>query len=183
MEGRIGMESAFGVGSTFWLELPVLESASQEQDANALPAEARSERDEDSVAVNLLYVEDNPANLRLLERIAQGQSGWTLYSAHEPRLGLDLARAHAGELDVILLDINLPGMDGYAVLEQLRADAATAVIPVVAISANAMPADIQRGEAAGFTAYLTKPLDVGQFHAVLDRVLSSRVRPEELERS
>jgi PAS domain S-box-containing protein len=182
MDGRIGLESSFGVGSTFWLELPAQESSSLPAgDAEVVRV---SGKDQGGAAlVTLLYVEDNPANLRLLERIAQTQSGWKLYSAHEPRLGLDLARRHAGELDAILLDINLPVMDGYAVLERLQANPVTAAIPVMAISANAMPADIRRGEAAGFAAYLTKPLDVAQFHAELSRMLSRSVQSEELERS
>jgi len=106
----------------------------------------------------VLYIEDNPANLRLVTQLLGAQPNISLHSAEEPFLGLELAVKHLP--DLILLDINLPGIDGYEVLTRLRAQNETKHIPVVAISANAMKKDIDRGMAAGFESYITKPIDV-----------------------
>lgn len=92
-----------------------------------------------------------------------------LIAAHTPELGIELALAHRPEL--ILLDINMPGMNGYQVLDVLKADRRLAAIPVIAVTANAMPRDIESGRAAGFIKYLTKPLDVGQFLKSIDHFL------------
>jgi CheY-like chemotaxis protein len=94
-----------------------------------------------------------------------------LLTAHTPELGIELALAHRP--DLILLDINMPGMDGYQVLKVLQASAELRHIPVVAITANAMPRDIERGKAAGFADYLTKPLDIGLFLQVADALLDA----------
>jgi CheY-like chemotaxis protein len=94
-----------------------------------------------------------------------------LLTAHTPELGIELALAHRP--DLILLDINMPGMDGYQVLNVIQASAELRRIPVVAITANAMPRDIERGKAAGFTDYLTKPLDIGHFLQVVDALLDT----------
>jgi hypothetical protein len=118
---------------------------------------------------DVLCIEDNPANLRLIERIVARRAGIRLLSASAPRLGLELAAAHRPAL--ILLDINLPEMDGYEVMKCLRENAATRDIAVVAISANAMPGDLARGKAAGFVEYLTKPLEVERLLAVLDDIV------------
>lgn len=92
-----------------------------------------------------------------------------LLTTHTPELGIELAQSRRPEL--ILLDINMPGMDGYQVLEVLKADARLQAIPVIAVTANAMPRDIERGHAAGFSEYLTKPIDVAGFFNILDRCL------------
>ena len=107
---------------------------------------------------SVLYIEDNPANLRLVEQIISGVSNVHMWSAPEPLLGLELAMEHLP--DLILLDINLPGMDGFQVLKQLRSDEQLRDIPVIAISANAMPKDIEKGKKAGFDGYITKPVNV-----------------------
>jgi CheY-like chemotaxis protein len=119
----------------------------------------------------VLYIEDNPANIKLVAQILGRRPHIQLLTAHTPELGIELALARRPEL--ILLDINLPGMDGYQVLEVFKADARLKAIPVVAITANAMTRDIERGLAAGFVDYLTKPLDVGHFHRVVDACLES----------
>jgi len=119
----------------------------------------------------VLYIEDNPANLKLVAQILGRRKGIRLISAHEAGLGMELARAHRPEL--ILLDINLPDMDGYQLLERLRADEELSAVPVVAVTANAMPRDIERGRAAGFAEYLSKPLDLAHFYAVIDRFLDA----------
>ena len=107
---------------------------------------------------SILYVEDNPANLRLVEQILSTLPQIQMWSAPEPLLGLELATENIP--DLILLDINLPGMDGYQVLEKLRNQDSTKDIPVIAISANAMSKDIEKGKKAGFNGYITKPVNV-----------------------
>lgn len=166
MGGEIGVMSQPGVGSTFWVEIP----SDQPWKEHELPSDFENRK---QVAVNkkskqshsVLYIEDNPANLRLVSQLLMRREGISMLSAHEPLLGLDLAMQHLP--DLILLDINLPGIDGFEVLKRLRNDAATREIPVIAVSANAMPKDIENGLVAGFDDYVTKPINVKEFlHAV-----------------
>jgi CheY-like chemotaxis protein len=117
----------------------------------------------------LLYVEDNPANLMLVEQIIEDVPQVRMLSARDANLGIALARAHLP--DVILMDINLPGLSGIQALKILRDDPAMAHIPVLAISANAMPRDIKKGLDAGFFRYLTKPIEVNEFMNALDMAL------------
>ncbi len=117
----------------------------------------------------LLYVEDNPANLKLIEQLIARRPDMRLLSARDGNLGIELARANQPE--VILMDINLPGISGIEALKILREDPATAHIPVVALSANAMPRDIEKGLQAGFFRYLTKPIKVNEFMDTLDVAL------------
>jgi CheY-like chemotaxis protein len=114
----------------------------------------------------LLYVEDNPANLKLVEQLIARRPTMRLLSALDGSKGIQLARANQPE--VILMDINLPGISGLEALKILRGDTATAHIPVLALSANAMPRDIEKGLEAGFFSYLTKPIKVMEFMASLD---------------
>jgi signal transduction histidine kinase/CheY-like chemotaxis protein len=169
MEGRIGVESAPGRGSTFWVRLPVLEGHGEGGQTAGWRSAGQAVREAGKGRRDVLCIEDNPANLRLVERILSRRADLRLLTASQPGLGLELARAHRPEL--ILLDINLPDMDGYDVLKCLRESAATRDIPVVAISANAMPKDLARGRAAGFRDYLTKPLDVDRLLAVVDGIM------------
>src|SRR5438094_2281726 len=120
-------------------------------------------------ARTLLYVEDNPANLKLIEQLIARRPDMRLLSARDGNLGIQLARAN--HPDVILMDINLPGISGIEALKILREDPATAHIPVVALSANAMPRDIDKGLQAGFFRYLTKPIKVHEFMEVLNVAL------------
>ncbi len=174
MRGTVGVESEPEVGSTFWIELPLAEAKGSplRGEEPALPREASPEdcglSDEQSRTV--LYIEDTPANLRLVEQLVGQLPEVRLLTAHTPWLGIDLVREHRP--DLILLDINLPGMDGYQVLEVLQAEAELERTPVVAVTANAMPRDIERGMAAGFADYLTKPLNVGQFLDTVQRHLA-----------
>jgi CheY-like chemotaxis protein len=117
----------------------------------------------------LLYVEDNPANLALVEQLIARRGDLKLLTAIDGHLGVQLARTY--QPDVILMDINLPGISGFDALEILRRDPATAHIPVMALSANAVPRDIARGLEAGFFRYLTKPIKVREFMDALDVVL------------
>jgi len=113
----------------------------------------------------LLYVEDNPANLRLVEQIIARRPDLHLLTAVNGRLGIEAARASQPEM--ILMDINLPDINGFEALKILREDPATAHIPVVALSANAMPRDIENGLEAGFFRYLTKPIKIMEFMDML----------------
>jgi len=117
----------------------------------------------------LLYVEDNPVNLMLVEEIIARRPDIRLLSASDGNRGIEMARA--SQPDVILMDINLSGISGIQTLKILRADPATAHIPVVAVSANAMPHDIEKGLAAGFFRYLTKPIKINEFMDTLDVAL------------
>ena len=114
-------------------------------------------------------MEDNPANLKLIEQLIARRPDMRLLSATDGNRGIQLARANQPE--VILMDINLPGISGIEALGILREDPATAHIPVVALSANAMPRDIEKGLQAGFFRYLTKPIKVNEFMQTLDAVL------------
>jgi len=117
----------------------------------------------------VLYIEDNPANLRLVEQLLGRRSNMHMWSAHEPMLGLELAAEH--KPDLILLDINLPGISGFEVLRHLRQREATRDKPVIAISANVMPKDIKKGLEAGFDRYITKPIDLAELLQAVDTVL------------
>jgi CheY-like chemotaxis protein len=118
----------------------------------------------------LLYVEDNPANMELVEKLIKSRRpGIRLLCARDGNEGIRLARAH--QPDVILMDINLPGMNGIEALRILRQDPLTAPIPVLALSANAMPRDIKKGLDEGFFRYLTKPIKVKALLETLDEAL------------
>ena len=105
----------------------------------------------------ILYIEDNPSNLRLMSQLLKQRPQIRWIDALEPGAGIKLALKE--KPDLILLDINLPGMNGYEVIEQLKKHKDTNNIPVIAVSANAMPQDIAKGTAAGFDDYITKPIN------------------------
>jgi PAS domain S-box-containing protein len=169
MDGVIGVESRIGTGSVFWVELPSTAPLT-------LPASAETVITEESAAATvdglrtLLYVEDNPANLQLVQRLVGRRNDVRLLSAIDGNRGVELARACLP--DVILMDINLPGISGIDALRILRDDRTTAHIPVLALSANAMPRDIKRGLDAGFFRYLTKPIKVSEFNDALNVALA-----------
>ena len=117
----------------------------------------------------LLYVEDNPANLKLVEKLIARRHDLRLLSAIDGNRGVELARTC--QPDVILMDINLPGISGIEALKILAADNSTSHIPVVALSANAIPRDIEKGLEAGFFRYLTKPIKVSEFMDTLNVAL------------
>lgn len=156
MQGQIGVQSSHGQGSTFWVEFPLLDSAvlaetTDSQQGSAGLLKALSEQ-------TVLYIEDNQANLRLVQHVFERLDKVVLYAAPNAEMGIEQAKNK--QPDLILLDINLPGMDGYEALSRLRNLQETSTIPVFAISAAAMPRDIERGLAAGFKRYITKPIQV-----------------------
>jgi PAS domain S-box-containing protein len=161
MGGVIGVESTVGVGSVFWFELGTA-TAPQLAASRAEPTTVAEVKVRYGAPLRtLLYVEDNPANLKLVEQLIARRPDLRLLSAINGKLGIELARRNQPE--VILMDINLPGMSGIEALKILREDPATAHIPVIAISANAMPRDVEKGLQAGFFWYLTKPIKVKEF--------------------
>jgi signal transduction histidine kinase/CheY-like chemotaxis protein len=171
MGGTIGVKSTVGAGSEFWIEMTrdVMLLAT----GYTLPAELvlQAQGSNHGVAAlhTLLYLEDNPANMMLIEQIIAEHPHLRMLSARDGNLGIALARVHLP--DVILMDINLPGINGIEVLNILREDPATSHIPVIALSAKAMPRDIEKGLEAGFFRYLTKPIKVNDFMNALDDAL------------
>jgi PAS domain S-box-containing protein len=169
MGGVIGVDSRVGQGSSFWIELCPAAIAPAAAGAAAAATVVQNPLDEGSSPRTLLYVEDNPANLMLVEEVVARRSDLRLLSARDGQGGVDLARACRPE--VILMDISLPDISGVEALKMLAGDPATAHIPVIALSANAMPCDIENGLRAGFFRYLTKPIRIDEFSAALEFAL------------
>jgi PAS domain S-box-containing protein len=169
MGGALGVESTVGKGSVFWIEFDLTAAPQITAGAAPLPGAARTPVEADARVRTLLYVEDNPANLMLVEDLIARRHDIRLLSAGGGIRGIEIA--HESRPDVILMDINLPDVSGVEVLRILTEDSATAHIPVVALSANAMPRDIEKGLKAGFFRYLTKPIKVNEFMDTLDIAL------------
>ncbi|RYG63631.1 response regulator, partial [bacterium] len=169
MGGSLGFHSSVGVGSTFWLELSLTEDCLAQIDEikehTSLPTIQRS----DDVSKQLvLYIEDNLSNLRLIERLLE-QHHLEVLGTQQGQLGLDLAREQ--EPNLILLDLNLPDISGKEVLKKLREDPRTSDIPVVMLSADASPRQVNLLLEAGAKAYLTKPINVREFYNTIDGLL------------
>jgi PAS domain S-box-containing protein len=178
MGGNLGIESTVGEGSTFWCEL--ISSDPPQLGAETVETAAR---DKTPLPIGmplhtLLYVEDNQANMKLVEQIIARRPDIRLLTAVNGHLGIELARKELPT--VILMDINLPGISGVAAMEILREDPATAHIPVVALSANANPRDIEVSLAKGFFRYLTKPIKIKEFTETLNAALQFKESAETL---
>ncbi|MES2860397.1 MAG: ATP-binding protein [Pseudomonadota bacterium] len=165
MEGRLEAASEAGQGSTFTLHLPVARPAAPAVTASPIPTGTLPE-------ATMLYVEDNPSNIALMRHVIAALGPIRLHVAENGHEGFSLARDLRP--DVILLDINLPGLSGFELKARLDADPLTRGLPVLALSASAMPDDVRRGKAAGFRDYLTKPLDIAALAEALNRALGPR---------
>ena len=173
MGGRLDFESVVGEGSTFWVDLPASEHAVLEQEqapegSNVLPMMP------DGVH-KVLYVEDNPDNLNLMEHVMRMVPGVEMISAHTGELGVEMAEIHHPA--VILMDINLPGISGIEALKRLRATPTTRDIPILAVSANVMPADIRHAMEAGFDAYITKPVNLREVIEYVKTAIEGKLGP------
>jgi PAS domain S-box-containing protein len=174
MRGEIGVRSTVGTGSVFWIELsrtdvPETLAAIQLRQT-IVQVEILPTLQNSACLRTLLYLEDNSANLMLVEDLIGRRSDIRLITARDGPTGIEIARLEFP--DAILMDINLPGISGLQALRILALDPSTAHIPVVALSANAMPSDIERGMQSGFFDYLTKPIKVVELMGALDRALS-----------
>lgn len=171
MDGRIGFDGDVEKGSTFWVELPVSDGVFAEAALRVRALKMDEFANQISIQATILYIEDNPANLQLMDAIMDRLDSLTLISAHNAELGL--AMASERQPDLILMDLNLPGMDGFEALKELANNSITQNIPVIAISARALKSDIEKGLDAGFKAYVSKPFNVPKFIEVINKVLSA----------
>jgi CheY-like chemotaxis protein len=169
MGGTIGVESTVGAGSTFWFELTSVAEPRLPTEGGLGSALPQGHAPRIAGQHTLLYVEDNPANMKLVEQVIARHPDIRLLTAINGYGGIEIALASQPE--VILMDINLPDISGFEALKILRADPSTAHIPVIAISANAMPLNIEKGIKAGFFRYITKPIKVDEFMEALDVAL------------
>lgn len=169
MDGKIGVNSKIGKGTTFWIELPIEE----EKLSNQAPIELESAKNITNllptISGTVLYVEDNPTNMLLMKTVIKHIEGLSFIPAETGELGIKLANTDAP--DLIILDINLPTIDGFEVLKELQSSQKTRDIPVIALSANVMKEDVEKGIKAGFTHYLSKPIKMNEIAKTIHDIL------------
>jgi signal transduction histidine kinase/CheY-like chemotaxis protein len=176
MGGDIGFDSEFGAGSRFWVDLPGTESAAGQPanraDAAIAGLDVPARKPTGEGAVEVLYVEDTPANTILMQRIFARQQGWRLLHAANAEAGVEIARSRRPM--AIIMDLNLPGMSGVEAMRVLKSMPETADIPIMALTASASPSDVEKGLKAGFVAYLTKPVDIEMLLSKLKELTGRR---------
>ena len=172
MGGRVGFQSDPGMGSKFWLEFPIIEGTLTPK----LPEEIAEKflgPNGSEAGKTILCVEDNPSSLKLLEALSSGIPDATMVSAHSGEIGVDMATFY--HPDLILMDINLPGMDGFSAIKLLKDVPGTSGIPVIALTAKASDRDVSSGLASGFAYYITKPIDVFEVTNAINNILETQL--------
>ena len=173
--GHIGFESEQGRGSHFWVDIPLSSNPVKQDDIAASEALQAESGAADTASHTLLYIEDNPDNLHLVEAIIDQYKSLHLLSAPNALIGFDIATST--KPDLILMDINLPGMNGLQAMKRLRNTEETRLIPVIALTSNSMPQDIEAGLRAGFDGYLTKPIKVSELMQTIEQTLDKIIAP------
>jgi CheY-like chemotaxis protein len=172
MNGEVGFTSEQGRGSVFWVELPIApEARAPVSPPRSLKGGPLFERVGDKRYL-VVYVEDNPANIAFMEALVDDLSVLDLVTAHTAEIGL--AIIHDRRPDVVIMDVNLPGMSGVEALHRLKSSPETRHIPVIGLSAAAMKEDLHRVKGHGFYRYLTKPVRVEELVSALEAVLDLR---------
>jgi len=166
MKGRIDFESELGKGSRFYIEMPLGETRNLEGDESNQLKDALQPEKESYRNFHILYIEDNPANLDLVAQALKMRKNHLLISASDAQTGIELAINNKPNL--ILMDINLPGMSGVEACRILKNNPQTANIPVIALSANAMDKDIEKSMEAGFLDYISKPINIMELLEKID---------------